>query len=327
MGFRTRTTPREESHLTTDREQACTATPRQASIQSSCWNLKAEASGDDTLRTRAMTSRAIRSPKTVLVARLLDDPNVRIRFLRFYAESGAKATSAFRVGLTTAAIDEYISLYPAFQQECAEAKALFNDRLHRAAVKRGVEGVLEPIHAGKEGELKGYVRKYSDRLLEKLMAGNDRQRYGDKMDIEARVQANAALDIRAVVATLGLNDASITDLESLERLLAATVQHPADLSLAESPELEAATRKIPGGKITGREIEAAVSGELDATPPSQRRGGIDMSLDTEAPIEPFMKPDDIELMLEQERDLSTPRELEEYEEETEGHFRRKKDMN
>lgn len=244
------------------------------------------------------------------MARLLDDPNVRIKFLVHYSQTGEKSTSAFRVGLTTAAIDEYVSLYPSFQQELAEALALYNDKLHRAAHRRAVEGVLEPIHAGKEGELKGYVRKYSDRLLEKLMAGNDRARYGDRVQVDARVQAQGQLDIRAVVATLGLNSASVEDLESLERLLAATVQHPADLTLAESPELEAAARKVPGGKISLEQVQAHAAG--DVLPPSQR--GVDMSLDTEEPIhEPFLKPEDIEVQLEQERELANPRDLEEYE--------------
>lgn len=85
---------------------------------------------------------------------------------------------------------------PLFAAEVAEAMLEGNDRLHEEAVRRAAEGVQEPVFY--QGQVSGYITRYSDRLLEFLMSHRDKQ-FRSTQDINIRTPDG--VDVRSVTLT------------------------------------------------------------------------------------------------------------------------------
>lgn len=81
-----------------------------------------------------------------------------------------------RLKLSTAIIEDYRVLIPAFSEQVDFALEMFNAKLEDAAVTRAVEGVAEPVYY--QGVECGSKQKYSDDLLKFLMQANNPQKYG-----------------------------------------------------------------------------------------------------------------------------------------------------
>ncbi len=124
--------------------------------------------------------------KPVTAQRKFDDRAVG-RFLGYYAATGRKAASAKAAGVSYSVVRHWEVTDDDFGELVVEAHQEWLESLEREAFRRGVEGVLEPIVAGKDPEIVTYVRKYSDKLLEMLMKKADPTGYGNR---DASVQVN-----------------------------------------------------------------------------------------------------------------------------------------
>jgi len=96
--------------------------------------------------------------------RKFDDERAK-RFLIVYAATGMKTSSAKAVGVSYRTIrrwevndKEFAALMQDAQQE------FLDDVVHREMMRRGFEGILKPIVAGKDPRIVTYERVYSDRF-------------------------------------------------------------------------------------------------------------------------------------------------------------------
>ena len=89
-------------------------------------------------------------------------------FLTALAQHGIVTRAATAAGLSRAAIYQQRARYESFAEDWQNALDTAADTLEAEARRRGVEGWDEPVwHQGVQC---GAVRKYSDRLLERLLA-------------------------------------------------------------------------------------------------------------------------------------------------------------
>jgi hypothetical protein len=105
---------------------------------------------------------------------------------------------------------------PEFARAWEEAVSTATDALEREAWRRAVEGFEEPIHY--QGAVVGYVKKYSDRMLELLLKAHRPEKYresGASVLINNH-QQNAEI---AVVAPPVLSPAAASMLEEARRLV------------------------------------------------------------------------------------------------------------
>lgn len=97
-------------------------------------------------------------------------PEMRERFLSNYAQTGIWNQSSYDVGCSGAAMKRLASEDPGFSLMVAEAVQDFRELIQAEIIRRGVRGVVEPVfgRGGKDcpDQIVGYVRKFSDRLLE-----------------------------------------------------------------------------------------------------------------------------------------------------------------
>ncbi len=75
--------------------------------------------------------------------------------------------------------------YPAFEALKKEAQGLYRDKVSRAVHNRAITGWLEPQYY--KGQFYGYIRKFSDRLLE-LQAKRYEPEYRDKSAVDVNVK-------------------------------------------------------------------------------------------------------------------------------------------
>lgn len=98
----------------------------------------------------------------------------RERFLESFRETANVTESARIAGISRQRLYEIREQDAAFAEQWSDAENQAADRLEREALRRAVEGCLEPVvSAGKlvhdDQGVAMYVRKYSDRLLELLL--------------------------------------------------------------------------------------------------------------------------------------------------------------
>lgn len=117
--------------------------------------------------------------KPVVEQRRFDD-RAAAKFLGYYAATGRKAASAKAAGVSYNTVRAWEVHDEDFGTLVMEAHQEWLEHLEREAFRRGVEGVLEPVVAGRDPEIVTYVRKYSDKLLELLMKKADPTGYGNR---------------------------------------------------------------------------------------------------------------------------------------------------
>ena len=123
------------------------------------------------------------------------DDKLAARYLAHYAMTGRKCDSAHYAGVHYVTVLRWLEESEDFGQLQIEAHELWLNRLERGMYRRGVEGVLEPIVAGKDPEIVTYVRKYSDKMLELMARKADPTGYGGKTDA---VQVNVNTGVLVV---------------------------------------------------------------------------------------------------------------------------------
>ena len=149
--------------------------------------------------------------KSVVAQRKFDD-KAAARFLAFYATTGRKAASANAAGITYGCVRYWEVNDDNFGELVLDAHQCWLESLEREAFRRGVEGVLEPVVAGKDPEIVTYVRKYSDKLLELLMRKADPTGYGNR-GTDVNVNVKTGVLVAPAGQTLESTPLSIEDVE------------------------------------------------------------------------------------------------------------------
>jgi len=111
-------------------------------------------------------------------------PSVCAAVLNHVVNYGVYAHACLSQGVSYRTFLELVKQYPGFEALKKEAMDLYRDKVRRAVHNRAITGWLEPqFH---QGQFCGYVRKFSDRMLE-LQAKRVDPEYRDKSAVELNV--------------------------------------------------------------------------------------------------------------------------------------------
>lgn len=102
-------------------------------------------------------------------------------FLVAFSQTGNVTDAAEQAGCARRTVYDWLARDDAFRVSFAEAEQQALDRLEREALRRGVEGVDEPVYQG--GKKIGAIRKYSDTLLIFLLKGGRPSKYRERVDV------------------------------------------------------------------------------------------------------------------------------------------------
>lgn len=125
---------------------------------------------------------------------------VLANILNHVVNYGIIAHACISQGVSYRQFGDLCKAFPALQALKDEAKDLYRDKVSRAVHNRAIDGWLEPVFY--KGELIGYIRKFSDRMLE-LQAKRYIPEYRDK----------AAVDLSVAGGVLVVNSGDIIDKE------------------------------------------------------------------------------------------------------------------
>lgn len=110
------------------------------------------------------------------------DQKRKDEFLAQLQETGLKNHAARAVGINRNTVYHAMEKDEEFALQVADAMETYREGLIAEAFRRGVQGVEEPLYF--QGKLSGdVVRKYSDRLLERLLEAHV-PGFGKKVDVE-----------------------------------------------------------------------------------------------------------------------------------------------
>jgi hypothetical protein len=112
-----------------------------------------------------------------MAARTKLTPERQKEFLELFSKTGNCALSARAIGVNRNSIWYLRERDEAFDEDYKEAEAIALGLLEEEARRRALEGVERPIY--QQGNLVGYERVYSDRMLEILLKAHDPQKYRD----------------------------------------------------------------------------------------------------------------------------------------------------
>lgn len=104
-------------------------------------------------------------------------PEKQKEFLELFSKSGNCAMSCRTIGVTRNAIWYLRERDAAFDEDYKEAEAIALGLLEEEARRRALEGVDRPIY--QQGNLVGYEKVYSDRMLEILLKAHAPEKYRD----------------------------------------------------------------------------------------------------------------------------------------------------
>lgn len=110
-------------------------------------------------------------------------------FLINYANSGTKAYAAQAAKVPLSLINTALKKDPLFSAAFEEAKELWLNKLEKECQRRALDGVDTPVINRQTGQVLGHIRKYSDRCLELLLRKADPYGYGNRVQIEANLNA------------------------------------------------------------------------------------------------------------------------------------------
>lgn len=91
-------------------------------------------------------------------------------FLEQFAQCGVVSEAADSANIHRSTVYVWTKASARCAREFAEARARADDVLRTAAKRRAVDGVLEPVFF--QGKVCGYVRKFSDTMLARLLAAH-----------------------------------------------------------------------------------------------------------------------------------------------------------
>jgi hypothetical protein len=114
------------------------------------------------------------------------------KFLAHLAVTADVTASAKAAGYSRRSVYEWKETDEVWRDRWEEAWHMGVDALEEEALRRGVEGVLEPVWH--KGEIVGHRRNYSDNLLMFMLKGRRPGTFRDNASIEHSGQAGTPLD-------------------------------------------------------------------------------------------------------------------------------------
>ncbi len=114
------------------------------------------------------------------------------RFCSILAATGSIPFAAKHVGKTLYKIQDRRDRFPEFAKHVQDAIDFFNHAvLERAAFIRAVDGTIEPVF--NKGVIVGYIRRYSDALMAKLLEGNI-DKYKSKTQVDVKTERRLVIE-------------------------------------------------------------------------------------------------------------------------------------
>ncbi len=117
------------------------------------------------------------------------DDDRKAKYVEALTERGEADYARIIVGITAQTVREHRKKYPEFDQSCENALILYRQRFVDELVRRGVDGVEEPVYY--LGQVVGTVTRYSDRLLMEHLKVID-PRYQTKVQVEQTTHITTA---------------------------------------------------------------------------------------------------------------------------------------
>lgn len=115
-------------------------------------------------------------------------------FLDVLSATGKVLEAAQAAGFTTANFLHRIrKMDKKFAEDWDDALDAAGDILEAEAIRRAVEGVMEPNYY--KGEVVGYTVKYSDSLLTTMLKATKPDKYREKLALEGKLNANIGITI------------------------------------------------------------------------------------------------------------------------------------
>lgn len=99
----------------------------------------------------------------------------QLEFLSYLADSGLLTDACSLANITASTVRKYRKRDTNFDNACKLAIERSSDKLEMEARRRALEGIDEPVFY--QGDVVGYVRKYSDSLLQFLLRGNRPEKF------------------------------------------------------------------------------------------------------------------------------------------------------
>lgn len=176
----------------------------------------------------------------------VDSPELREKFLEVLRQTGNVGVAAEVVNVYRTTPYQWKRKDPAFDKKWQEAMDAAADLAEAEVRRRAVEGFDEPVFY--QGKVVGYVRKYSDRMLELYIKALKPEKYREKNNPEPNivVQINGIEEIKALRKANPWGSKSEAQRESA----------------SSEPFFQPIV--IQTEELKGREAEAAANGRLNA---------------------------------------------------------------
>jgi hypothetical protein len=162
-------------------------------------------------------------------------PAARARFLKVLAETCNVTQASEAVNMTRNALYHRRDQDESFRAEWDEAVEMATDALESEARRRAFDGVRRPVYQG--GRRVGYVREYSDQLMQTLLKGARPHKYRERVAVTGA--GGGALVVRH----------AIERPEDMGEVL-AVLEESGALDVPERTDRK--TRRRPGGRKKGR---------------------------------------------------------------------------
>jgi len=119
-------------------------------------------------------------------------------FLDAYKQRGTVRLAAQAARIPYGKHHEWLETDPEYEPQWKEALSVIADMAEEEAIRRGIHGVDEPVirqvtrvDSGGESvtswETVGFIKRYSDRMLEMVLRALRPEKYRERVDVNARV--------------------------------------------------------------------------------------------------------------------------------------------
>lgn len=121
-------------------------------------------------------------------------PELQDLFLRVFSECNSIRQAAIAVKIDSKTVYNHKRDNPEFAEKLKAAEAEVLDKLEEEAYRRAVKGVKKPVYY--QGALVGYELTYSDKLLEMLLRGRAKDKYGNtsSVKVEGSIEHNVTVE-------------------------------------------------------------------------------------------------------------------------------------
>jgi hypothetical protein len=158
---------------------------------------------------RSVTTRTRKKQKRAIIVHGGLRDKRQAKFLKMLSEGQAVQYICEQMNLGRHTVYGWRERYPEFRKAWDEALEVSTEMLEREAFRRAHDGCDEPVFH--QGQVCGYITKYSDTLLIFLLKSRKPERYRDNHNVTVDLTARA-------VASIDLSKLTDAEIEEWERL-------------------------------------------------------------------------------------------------------------